>query len=150
MGPRTLQISLVRLEGYKNALKKNNIPLDMELVKEVDFTNSETEKAIDELLKLKDPPTAIFTFKNDITLDAIRFIKSKYPDKIGLVDFTDFGNLPLFEYVDNKPIASVDENFYEVGKQAAILLFQMINEEGRDQNQNPKKIEIPCELVVHA
>jgi DNA-binding LacI/PurR family transcriptional regulator len=149
MGPRTLQISLVRLEGYKNALKNNNIPLDMDLVKEVDFTKNETEKAMEELIKLKEPPTAFFTFKNDITLDAIRFLKNKHPDKIGLVDFTDFGNLPLFEYLENKPVASVDENFYEVGKQAAILLFQMINEDGRDHNQNPKKIEIPCELVVH-
>jgi DNA-binding LacI/PurR family transcriptional regulator len=30
MAPKTLEISLIRLEGYKNALKKNSIPLDPE------------------------------------------------------------------------------------------------------------------------
>ena len=149
MGPKTLQISLVRLEGYKNALDQNNIKLDLKLVKEVDFSKSETEKAMEQLMKLKMPPTAIFTFKNDITLDAIRFIKRNYPEKLKCIDFTDFGNLPLFEYLENKPVASIDENFYEVGKQAATLLFQMINEESQVSTENPKNIELPCELVIH-
>ena len=149
MGPKTLQISLVRLEGYKHALAKNNILLDLKLVKEVDFSQAETEKAMHQLMKLKMPPTAIFTFKNNITLDAIRFIKRAYPEKLEFIDFTDFGNLPLFEYLENKPAASIDENFYEVGKQAAILLFQMINEENQPLNDNPKNIEIPCELIIH-
>ncbi|MEO6001226.1 MAG: LacI family DNA-binding transcriptional regulator [Chitinophagaceae bacterium] len=147
MAPKTLQISLVRLEGYKHALKKNKIPLDIDLVKEVDFTKRETKKAMRELMKLESPPTGIFTFKNDITLDAIQFLKKKYPDKLDLIDFTDFGNLPFFDYLDKKPIASVDEDFYAVGKQAAIILFQMINEENQDEN--PQKIEISCRLVIH-
>jgi DNA-binding LacI/PurR family transcriptional regulator len=149
MGPKTLRISQVRFEGYKEALQKNNIPLDMKLVKVVDFTKRETEKAMQDLMKLKSPPTAIFTFKNYITLDAIGFLKRRYPDKLDLIDFTDFGNLPLFDYLDHKPIASIEEDFYEVGKQAAQLLFQMINEEKNTQKEDFGKIEIPCKLVIH-
>ena len=149
MGPKTLQISLIRLEGYKKALKKNNIPLDPMMVKEVDFTRAETEKTMHELMQLKSPPTAIFTFKNYITLDAIGFLKRNYPDKLDKIDFTDFGNLPLFDYVEHKPMASVNEDFYEVGKQAAMLLFQMINEEDEKKNENIKNVEIPCKLVIH-
>ena len=52
MGPKTLQISLVRLEGYKNALDQNNIKLDLKLVKEVDFSKLETEKAMANRLPL--------------------------------------------------------------------------------------------------
>jgi len=81
MGPETLQISQIRFEGYKEALQKNKIPLDMELVKVVDFTKQETAIAMQRLMKLKSPPTAIFTFKNDISLDAIGFLKRKYPEK---------------------------------------------------------------------
>jgi DNA-binding LacI/PurR family transcriptional regulator len=149
MGPETLQISQIRFEGYKEALQKNKIPLDMKLVKVVDFTKRETEKAMQDLMKLKSPPTAIFTFKNYITLDAIGFLKRRYPDKLDLIDFTDFGNLPLFDYLDHKPIASIEEDFYEVGKQAAQLLFQMINEEKNTQKEDFGKIEIPCKLVIH-
>ena len=118
-------------------------------VKEVDFTKKETEKAMQDLMQLKSPPTAIFTFKNYITLDAIKFLKQKYPDQLNKIDFTDFGNLPLFDYVEHKPVASVDEDFYEVGKQAALLLFRMINEEDENQNEHIKNVEIPCKLVIH-
>lgn len=149
MGPETLQISQLRLEGYKQALLENNISLDMELVKAVDFSKPVTEKAMLELMKLKVPPTAIFTFKNFITLDAIEFLKKRFPEKLSAIDFTDFGNLSLFDYLDHKPIASIEENFYEVGKQAAILLFQIINEENHNQSEDSKNIEIPCKLMIH-
>ena len=149
MGPETLQISQIRFEGYKEALQKNKIPLDMELVKVVDFTKQETATAMQRLMKLKSPPTAIFTFKNDISLDAIGFLKRKYPEKLDLIEFTDFGNLPLFDYLEHKPVASIVEDFYEVGKQAAQLLFRMINKEEDAEKDNCGKIEIPCKLIVH-
>ena len=149
MGPETLQISQLRLDGYKQALQKHNIALDEKLIKSVDFTKQQTEKAMLDLMKLKAPPTAIFTFKNYITLDAIGFLKKRYPVKLHSIDFTDFGNLSLFNYLDNKPVASIEENFYEVGKQAALLLFQMIHEEELYQDEAPKNIEIPCKLIVH-
>ena len=99
------------------------------------------------LMRLKHPPTAIFTFKNDITLDAIWFLtKRNYPDKLSTIDFTDFGNLPFFDYLDHKPIASIEEDFYVVGKKAAELLFDIIKNK---EVAHPKKIEIPCKLVVH-
>ncbi len=126
MGPETLQIFHIRFEGYKEALQENGIPLDLKLVKVVDFSKRETEKAMNELMKLKSPPSAVFTFKSDITLDAIEFLKKKYPNKLDLTDFTDFGNLPLFDYLDYKPIASIEEDFDEVGKQAAKLVFEML------------------------
>ncbi len=149
MGPETLNISQIRFEGYKEALQTNKIPLDMELVKVVDFTKRQTARAMQVLMKLRYPPTAIFTFKSDITLDAIQFLKKRYPTKLDLIDFTDFGNLPLFDYIDHKPIASIEEDFNEVGKQAAQLLFEMINEEKETQNEAYGKIEIPCKLIIN-
>ena len=149
MGPMTLQISQIRFEGYKKALEKNKIPLDMQLVKKVDFTRRDTEKAMQELMNLKSHPTGIFTFKSEITLDAILFLKRKYPEKLDLIDFTDFGDLPLFDYLDHKPIASIEEDFFEVGKQAAELLFQLIKGGKNNLNDGPQNIEIPCKLVIH-
>ena len=149
MGPKTLQISQLRLQGYRQALEKNNIPFDEELVKVVDFSREQTEEAVQELMSLPFPPTAIFTFKNCITLDAIDYFKRHCPHKLNAVDFTDFGNLSIFHYLDHKPVASIQENFYEVGKQAAVLLFQMMNEEDTTQTNEPLHIKIPCELIVH-
>ena len=60
----------------------------MQLLKIVDFTRKDTEKAMRELMNLKNPPTGIFTFKSEITLDAILFLKRKYLEKLDLIDFT--------------------------------------------------------------
>ena len=144
-----MPISLARFEGYKQALHKNGIPFDPALVKEVDFSGKETEKAMLGLMKLKSPPTAIFTFKNDITLDAIALLKKRYPEKLATIDFTDFGNLPLFKYLDHKPVASVKEDFYEVGRQAAAWLFEMINEKKQEYDRYHKNIKIPCKLIIN-
>jgi LacI family transcriptional regulator len=149
MGPKTLQVSEIRFQGYKEALQKSKIPIDMKLVKVVDFTKSSTERAMRDLMKLKAPPSAIFSFKNYITLDAIGFLKRRYPKKLRLIVFTDFGNLPLFDYIDHKPIASIEEDFFEVGKQSAQLLFQMMSKETDKEKETFKEIEIPCKLVIN-
>jgi LacI family transcriptional regulator len=149
MGPQSMQTCQVRFEGYRQGLQANNIPLDTDLVKTVDFNKKTTEKAMMELMKLKTPPTAIFAFKNYITLDVIHFLKREFPEKLHAIDITGFGNLPLLKYLDHKPVASVEENSFEMGKQAAKLLFQMINEEMNIHNENPENIQIPCKLVVH-
>ncbi len=95
----------------------------MQLVKSVDFTRKDTEKAMLALMRVKQPPTAIFTFKNDITLDAIGFLKRNYPEKLDLIDFTDFGNLPLFDYLDHKPVASIEEDFLCGRKKSGRITF---------------------------
>ena len=77
MGPASMQVSQIRFEGYKKALKKHDIPFDASLVKAVDFTPASTYKAMNHLMKMKSPPTAIFTFKNYISLDVIHYLKKK-------------------------------------------------------------------------
>ena len=149
MGPESMRTSQVRLDGYKQALNKNKIEVDPDLIKVVDFTEKSTETAMKELMKLKFPPTAVFTFKNYITLDAIDFLKRKYPEKLETIEFVGFGNLPLLHYLDHKPIASIEESSYEMGEEAARLLFQMINEENGDNTRVAVHIQIPCKLVVH-
>ena len=149
MGPESMKTSQVRLEGYKQALQKNKIAIDPDLIKVVDFTYKSISAAMKEFMKLKAPPTAIFTFKNYITLDAIDFLKRKYPDKLESIEFVGYGNLPLLHYLDHKPIASIEESSYEMGEVAARLLLQMINEENGNYKKIAQHIQIPCKLVVH-
>jgi LacI family transcriptional regulator len=149
MGPENMQTCQARFEGYKLALNKSKIPYDAGLVKTVDFTKESTEKAMKELMNLTSPPTAIFTFKNYITIDAIKFLKTKYPDQLDTIDFVGFGNLPLLQFMDHKPVAVIDENSFEMGTKAAQLLFKMIHEENPEANTSHKNIQIPCKLIVY-
>ncbi|MGI8581987.1 MAG: LacI family DNA-binding transcriptional regulator, partial [Chitinophagaceae bacterium] len=149
MGPINMQTCQDRFEGYKLALQKHRISFDADLVKTVDFTKEATTKAMKELMKLKSPPTAIFTFKNYITIDAIEFLKTKHPEKLDVIDFVGFGNLPLLQYMDYKPAAVIDENSFEMGIKSAQLLFKIIHEENQESNVTQQNIQIPCKLIVY-
>ncbi|HZH97265.1 MAG TPA: LacI family DNA-binding transcriptional regulator [Flavisolibacter sp.] len=149
MGPASMGTAQVRLAGYKQALEKNRLAIDPHLIKVVDFTEQSTVGAMKELMKLQNPPSGIFSFKNYINLDAIAFLKKKYLDRLGSIDFVGFGNLPLLQYLDHKPIASIEESSYEMGEAAADLLFRMIKAESIDLADVKQQIQIPCKLVVH-
>ncbi len=149
MGPQSMQTCQVRLEGYIQALQKHKIPVDKKLIKVVDFTKNATASAMKELMNLPAHPTGIFTFKNYITLDAIDYLKRKYPDTLDKIDFVGFGNLPLLQYLDHKPLASIEESSYEMGEEAARLLFKMINDKDNTVIETSQHIQIPCKLVVH-
>jgi DNA-binding LacI/PurR family transcriptional regulator len=150
MGPESMLVSRIRLRGYQKALEQNNIPLDPDLVRMVDLTEESTYAVMDQFMKMKLPPSAIFAFKNYVSLDAIEFLKRKYPKKLSVIDFTGFGNLPLFKYLDHKPLASIEESSFEMGEEAARLLFRIIQK--GDQPVLPRAtqhIEINCRLIVH-
>ncbi len=149
MGPESLAVSHIRLEGYKKALQKNKINFDAALVKVVDLTAKSTILAMSQIMKMALPPTGIFAFKNYISLDAIEFLKAKFPAKLKKIDFVGFGNLPLFQYLDRKPIASIEENSRAMGAEAARLLFQLIKDDEVLQTHPAKHIQIHCKLEIH-
>ncbi|WP_153797544.1 LacI family DNA-binding transcriptional regulator [Foetidibacter luteolus] len=148
-GPDEMYISHIRHEGYMQALKKYGIEYDDKLVTSVDFSKEATYAAMEQLMALAEPPTAILTFKNYITLDALQFLRTRHPDKINSIDFVGFGFLPLLEYIDHKPTASVAENSYDIGISAMRLLLELMRDETEDNNITPKHIEVACKLVVH-
>jgi len=149
MGPASMQVSQIRFEGYKKALQKHHIAYDASLCKVVDFTPASTYKATSLLMKIKFPPTAIFTFKNYISLDVIHYLKKNYPFKLKKIDLVGFGNLPLLQYLDHKPAASIEENSYVMGIEAAQLVFRNINLQESEEKEISHHIKVPCKLVVH-
>lgn len=149
MGPESMQVSHTRAEGYRRALEKNGIKYDRDLVKSVDLTEKATVMAMSRLLKIKNPPTAFFTFKNYMSLDALEYLKKKHPELLDNVDFAGFGNLPLFQYLDHKPVASIEESSYEMGEEAARLLFQIIQNQEPLETRTVQHIQIHCKLLIH-
>ncbi|WP_394344726.1 LacI family DNA-binding transcriptional regulator [Chitinophaga rhizosphaerae] len=147
-GPEGMRTGNARYEGYKLALEQHGIPLREELVEVVDFSREHTEVALARMLALEVPPTAVFAFKNYMALDGIAFLKKYHPLLVGVMPFTGFGNLPILDYLDHKPAASIEESSHEMGLEAAMQLFSRIRErEGAEQSA--RSIQLPCKLVVH-
>jgi Transcriptional regulators len=149
MGPESMRTSQARFAGYKQALLKNMLPFETTLVQEVDLTPASTFEAMRQLMEQAHPPTAIFTFKNYITIQAIDFLKSHYPDKVDIIEFTGFGNLPLLQHLDHRPLAAIEESSFEMGSEAARILFERMNEEQTEEPVAYIKKQFPCKLVIY-
>ena len=77
------------------------------------------------------------------------FIKKNYPDKLNEIDFTGFGNLPLFRYLDRKPLASIEENSFQIGQEAAQLLIKKIKALQNGKKEKKHFVVVPSQLIVH-
>ncbi len=147
-GPDLLSQSKTRYEGYRQALFEANLPFDPRLVKSVDLSTESTNLAMQLLLDEPHPPTAVLTFKNYVTLDAIAFLQHERPHWGSRIDFIGFGNLPLLRYIDYRPLAAVDADPVELGAEAfRLLLHRMTNTAHLPETE--RQIKMPCQLTVY-
>lgn len=147
-GPDTMLPSEERLEGYFEGLKKNGLPIVKSLVTQTDLSQKKTQEAIRQLLTLKERPTAIIAFNDYVALDAIKYTRS-----IGLkinkdVFFVSYANLPVTSYLDDPPIASVEQFPYQQAEKATDILVQLIDskEGGTDVE---RKVVLESKVIVN-
>ncbi|MFA6087996.1 LacI family DNA-binding transcriptional regulator [Mucilaginibacter sp.] len=122
-GPRSLSISKKRLNGYMDALKQDNYGVDEDLIIECDLSPDKVKIYINHLLKIKNPPDAIFCINDPSAIQAIQIIESmglKIPEDIAVVGFSnDFAS----ELIG---LTTVAQPVKDIGCTAAQLLFDQI------------------------
>jgi len=142
-GPRDVNFTHDRFRGYINALRDYEIPFHAERVIYTDFSRGETSKAIRSFSETAS--TALVAFKEPIVFEAIKHCRSIIGGHA--VDFIGFGNAKFIDYLDNPPIASIEEYPELIGENAFNLLFKLINKEIADKAY--QKVTVECKLVVH-
>jgi LacI family transcriptional regulator len=125
-GPDTVMSSGERLDGFMEGLKKNGIKNQVDLMVESDLSSQSTETAMKKLLSLKDPPTAVIAFNDYVALDAIRYTRSQGLRINKDICFVSYANLPITSYMDDPPIASVEQFPYEQAEKATNILLKLI------------------------
>ncbi|MFC2084354.1 LacI family DNA-binding transcriptional regulator [Bacteroidota bacterium] len=142
-GMKNIPTTLQRKEGYQKALRENGLKLEKSLIR---FGNSKHESGkqiAEELLNCEKPPTAFFTGNNLITLGALETIHNKklnIPDDLAIIGFDD---MPWAISL-NPPLTAVGQPGYEIGKRAADVLLQRIN----DPDRLRAKIVLNTELKI--
>jgi Transcriptional regulators len=137
-----------RLQGYIQGLAKNNIKVDKNLIVETDLTKSQNESAIKKLLTLKEVPSAVITFNDYVALDAMKFTKNEGYKINRDIYFASYANLPVTNYLDDPPIASVEQFPHQQAEKATKILFDLI--ESKDSVQPvDNKIILEGKLVLH-
>jgi DNA-binding LacI/PurR family transcriptional regulator len=142
-GNKLIPTTQERVAGYEAALTKYGIAIDNEIVV---GRNSDHQSGVEltaHLLDLQNPPTAIFTSNNLLTLGALETIHSrglKIPEQIAIVGFDDmYWSMSL-----NPPLTAVRQSGFEIGRLTIELLYQRITDPER-----PKvSIVLKTELMV--
>lgn len=131
-GPEEMKSCRERTNAYIDALKKKRIKIDLSLLTSTDLTQEKTYEAMEHLMKLKLPPTAILTINDYVALDAIQYAR-KAKLKINKdVSFVSYANLPITNYLEFPPLASVEQFPYEQAKKATEILFDNMEKPGSE------------------
>jgi DNA-binding LacI/PurR family transcriptional regulator len=143
-GPETTWTGRLRKQGYVNALRAHSIPIDVELIRETRFRRGYGARAMQELLALPDPPTAIFAANDLLAIDALLFAVDSgisVPDDVAIVGFD---NIPEATVVRPK-LTTVNKDVTLLGATAVQMLMDRI--EGESPFPSRQKVlghEIIC------
>lgn len=123
-----IRTTVERLDGYWAGLDRNNIVRDRALVRVGDDgAEGAADRAVEELLALKDPPTAIVMGNNQVTiatLAALRARRVEVPRDLALVAFDDFPWADLF----HPRLTAMSQPVEELGRGAVQLLFERLGD----------------------
>jgi len=125
--------SIDRVEGYRKAMQEVNLPIRGDYLKHGDSNIESGYRFGLALLKSSEPPTAIFTLNNRMTLgilQALRELRIRCPERVSVLGFDDSDWAAVF----NPALTAVGQPTDELGKRAVQLLLQSIRtaEEGTE------------------
>lgn len=126
--PALLSITRERLAGFRAALSEMGVPAEESLIKYCQHGGMilpEVETVMEELLKMRPRPDAIFTTADKLTINCLRLLKAKglkVPQDIGLLGFS---NTDLTELLD-PPLSVIKQPAFEMGELSMQLLLQLI------------------------
>lgn len=116
-----------RLEGYKSALQLAGIPIRDEYIVSGYFQEDASYQAMEKLMSLQNPPTALFTSNNLTTLGVLHYMKDhamKVVKDISLIGFDDIREL---SYTDTQ-ITVVTRPVLDMGYEVMNLLEERLEE----------------------
>lgn len=144
-GPARMMCSRARLDGYRAALETSGVPMDPELVREGEFNHEDGYTAALDLLRLPEPPTAVFA-GNDLqalgVYEAARELGLRIPEDLSVVGFDD---LPITRWI-GPPLTTVRQPLIEMAETAARLVLDL----GRGRQPATTRVDLATSLVVRS
>jgi len=137
--PQHMLLGQNRQKGYRQALLKNKLKIDDDLIIKCDSFD-EAKELVPGLLSLPVPPDAIFAV-NELTaagsLSVVKKAGLRVPEDISIIGFTD----GLVSRVTDPALTTLEQHGYDVGLKAMDLLLSRIDEGGMDYEPVTKVIK---------
>lgn len=147
-GETTLYTLRERLRGYRHAIEESGLPaiIDMSVK---DYKSA--EYAIESHLAASEPPDAIFTLKNSITIfafETLQKLKIPVPKSVALLGFDDFELASTLR----PSISVIQQPIEDLGRVAAEILFEQLLPAKKGKQQPARKkldqIKLETRLVL--
>lgn len=145
-GPPNLQISQNRMQGYLDALIRNNMAVDQSLIVSYDLSQTQAAACARYLLNLSDPPDGLFAVNDPAAIAAMLVAKEyglKIPNDLAIVGFSNEPSSALIE----PGLTTLGQPTADIGRTAIQLLFDQINGTEPDQLEPKTKI-LKTTLIV--
>ena len=142
-GPEEMPLCHYRLQGYVQALRRCGIMVDPQYIARGDFTFEAGSKAMQQLLDLPQPPTAVFCHSDVMALGALSQAKRqglKVPEDLSIIGFD---NIDLTQFCD-PPLTTIAQPRYEIGREAMLLLLDQM--QGQHVGSGSRLMD--CELII--
>lgn len=140
-GNQDVRIGRERLEGYRRALAEGGISEDEALIVHYSLEEAGIEAALEQVLSLPDPPTALFAANDYLAAGLYRLAVRRglrTPEDLAVTGFGDIGAAAALR------LTTVSHPAREMGEQAALRLFARIEEPGRPA----EGLVLPTQVII--
>ena len=129
-GPQHLNIYKHRRQGYEDALREQDLPVEADLLVICDMKIEDGVAGMQQLLALPQRPDAIFSASDFTLIGALDVLKEqglRVPEDVGLVGFSN----ELFSRLTEPKLTSVDQHCELMGQTATRLLLEIMHTQGQ-------------------
>ena len=145
-GDSSIDAGAARVKGYELAMQTLDLPIQPGyLVNAGFFSVEEGKQAMEKLLQLASPPTAVFVAGDQMAIGAIEAVHEhglRVPEDISIIGYDD---IEMIKYITPK-LTTIRQDTDEIGEAAAELLIeQMTAKERRTERR-----VIPVRLIERA
>ena len=140
-----LSIANKRMNGYLDALKKHGIAPDNKLIINCDTDKEGNTILIKKLLQRPDRPDAILACVEELAVSSYvicQELKLNIPRDIKIISFSNLQTADIL----NPSLTTITQPAYEIGREAASVLFQLMENKGTLQRFGD--VVLNSELIV--
>lgn len=136
-----------RIEGYIDALKKYNLPIEDDLIFECNLKTEDGREAMHKLLSIKNRPDAVYAAGDFAALGALQVLQENDIAIPGEVAVVGFSNEPFTSLI-TPSITSIEQHSEDIGRLAAETFLDRVNQPEKEVKLN--KIVLDSELIVRS
>lgn len=144
-GTEDMPLAQYRLQGYIQAITRSGKTVNPQYIIRGEVSYETGTKALEKLLALPRPPTAVFCHNDVLALGALFYAKQQglsIPEDLSIMGFD---NIPITQFSD-PPLTTMAQPCFDIGREAMLVLIDQMS--GKPVRNGSRLLD--CELIVRS